>query len=84
MAALEEVGGFCLSLLASWTPGLSGLPCELVLMWLPYCRRTAATEDECRAAPAPGSPSVPALGSGTVDGLDTRREDTHRQGARML
>lgn len=31
MAALEEVGGFCLSLLASWTPALSGLPREPVL-----------------------------------------------------
>ena len=31
MAALEEVGGSCLPLLASWTLGLSGLPCGLVL-----------------------------------------------------
>lgn len=70
-------------LLASWTPGFSGLPCELVLlMWLPYCRQTAATKETCRAVLAHGSPSAAAPGSGTKDGsLPVKR--IHGQGPEM-
>lgn len=53
----------------------SGLPC---------CRKTAATEEACRATPALGSPSVPALGSGTVNGVYSRGADTQDGDSEMF
>lgn len=77
--------GFCLSLLASWTPGFSALPCELVLTNAASLRRkTAATEEECRAAPALGSPSVPALVSGTMGGFSIRGKGTQAENSLTL